>query len=190
MAASRQNNSRGGRCGIASALRRFAGQAHARERERGQALIEFSFVAVIMVVMALGVIDFGRALYVQQVLTHLSREGSNLASRNTTLTDTVNAVAADSSPLNIDSNGYVIVTSIKNNGGTLQLLEQQTRGGKPTGSRIYNSSSKKFTLPPAIPAVGQTVYVTEVSYQFSPVTPIGSMLGLVLPSNMYDVAYF
>ena len=37
---------------------------------------------------------------------------------------------------------------------------------------------------------GQTIYVTEVFYSYQPVTPIGNMLNVVLPSTLYEAAYF
>ena len=37
---------------------------------------------------------------------------------------------------------------------------------------------------------GKTVYITEVFYSYQPITPIGSLLGIVMPSTLYEVAYF
>ena len=42
-----------------------------------------------------------------------------------------------------------------------------------------------------VPQLNQTVYVTEVFYKYKPITPIGNLLtGTVLPSQLYDVAYY
>jgi hypothetical protein len=41
------------------------------------------------------------------------------------------------------------------------------------------------------PQLNQTVYVTEVFYKYKPITPLGKFLvGIVLPSQSYDVAYY
>ena len=37
---------------------------------------------------------------------------------------------------------------------------------------------------------GQTVYITEVFYPLQQITPVAKMWGLVLPSTLYQVAYF
>ena len=50
-----------------------------RGGEFGQALVEFALIGSMMMIMALGVIDLGRAIYDMEVLTNLSRTGSNLA---------------------------------------------------------------------------------------------------------------
>jgi len=167
-------------------------------RERGQALIEFSVVALMLICMMFAVIDVSRAIYVQQIITHLTREGSNLAARGTTLANAVSAVESDAAPLDITTAGYVIVTSIQNTGiggtvcGSGYTCSQATGGGMATtpGSKVWNGGATTPTLPTGIPAAGQTSYVTEVFYQFTPVTPIGSLLKLALPTTMYDVAYF
>ena len=56
---------------------------------RGQSLVEFAFLMPLILVVALGVIEFGYALLDQHVVTKLTREGSNLISRDTTLEDAI-----------------------------------------------------------------------------------------------------
>jgi len=34
------------------------------------------------------------------------------------------------------------------------------------------------------------MYITEVFYTFAPITPVGKMLNFVMPSTLYQVAYF
>ena len=177
MAASRRNNS-----------------AHIRKRggETGQALLEFALVATIITIMALAVIDLSRAIYDKEVLSDLSRTGSNLASRGATLSDAANAVIAQPSDLNMASNGLVIVSSVTNNSGTITVTGQQQAGGISGSSRV-GVQGRGATLPattPPIPSNGQTVYVTEVFYSFSPITPIGKLMTMVFPSTLYDSAYF
>jgi Flp pilus assembly protein TadG len=52
-----------------------------RRAQSGQALVEFAFIALIMLVLAFGLIDLSRAIYQKQIMTNLTREGSNLAAR-------------------------------------------------------------------------------------------------------------
>jgi Flp pilus assembly protein TadG len=48
-------------------------------RQRGQALAEMAFVVVLLVMLSLGIIDFGRMLMVQNVITHAVRDGARIA---------------------------------------------------------------------------------------------------------------
>ena len=81
--------------------------------------MEFTLIALPLLILALGLIDFANAIYAQQVLTHLSRDGSSLASRydSTSLSTAASAVLAESAPLNLGVNGRVIVTQVTNNSG-------------------------------------------------------------------------
>src|ERR1019366_2980403 len=87
--------------------------------ERGQALLEMAPVVLLMVTMTFAAIDFGRVIWQQEVLTGLTREGSNIASRAkppVNLLNAVNAVVSDGVSLNLPVNGKVIVTSVQNTG--------------------------------------------------------------------------
>ena len=173
--------------------------------QSGQALIELALLLPILAVMLLGVVDFSRAIYDEQVITNLAGEGSNLASRGTTLTDTAAAVVTDSD-LNMSADGCVVVTSVDSpttgtyqvtgqaksspcNGGTSQI------GCYPISPTCQSTSA---TVPAGVQSVfasapsGYTVYITEVYYNFSPATSLGAFMhsSSVLPSRMYAVAYY
>ena len=47
--------------------------------QRGQAMAEMAFVVVLLVVLTLGIVDFGRMLMVQNVITHAVRDGARMA---------------------------------------------------------------------------------------------------------------
>jgi hypothetical protein len=53
----------------------------------GQSLVEFALMLPLMLVIALGVTEVGYALFDQHVVTKLSREGSNMISRDASLQD-------------------------------------------------------------------------------------------------------
>lgn len=60
------------------------------------------------------------------------------------------------------------------------------------GSQIGHSIGGTAILPALVtPQLNQTVYVTEVFYTYKSITPVGKFLvGIVLPSQLYDVAYY
>lgn len=57
------------------------GQHNAKDtgRRRGAALVEFAIVAPVFFLIILGIVEFGRMLMVQQILTNASREGARRA---------------------------------------------------------------------------------------------------------------
>jgi Flp pilus assembly protein TadG len=50
-----------------------------RRTRRGAAVVEFAVIAPLFFMMVFGIIEFGRALMVQQILTNASREGARRA---------------------------------------------------------------------------------------------------------------
>ena len=52
---------------------------HASRRSRGQALVEFAFVAPIFFLLLFAIIDFGRYVYYVQILNNAAREGTRYA---------------------------------------------------------------------------------------------------------------
>jgi hypothetical protein len=102
------------------------------------------------------------------------------------------------------TNGRVIITGVANNGSvgapnyqvTVQYQTGLCTGCSSPGSRVGSSTPGTPATLPAIPATGrdfpqpgQTIYVTEVFYAYHPVTPVGTLFGVLLPTQSYDVAY-
>jgi Flp pilus assembly protein TadG len=167
-----------------------------RAVESGQAIVEFTIVATIMLIFFLMLIDFGRAIYDLEVMSGLSRQGSNLASRGTDLSDAVSAVISGDAPLNLSQNGEVIITAVSNAQGVNTISAQQSLGGTSNTSQIGTYSPTRSVtarLPSSASEMiqaNQTIYVTEIFYSFRPITPIGNILHVVMPSTLYQAAYF
>jgi Flp pilus assembly protein TadG len=69
------------------------GSRHRHEDRRGAATVEFAVVAPIFFLMVIGILEFGRALMVQQVLVSAARVGARQAvTLNATTTDTTTTV--------------------------------------------------------------------------------------------------
>lgn len=170
--------------------------------ENGQALVEFSLITVALLVLIFGAIDFGRAIYLRQLLVNLSRETANLEARgsgSTTqdiMTNALGAAIQEGLPtLNLNSvTGMVIVTAVTNFGKGFRISQQYTAGTLAGAtSRIGKGSNTTATLPStgaSILPANRTVYVAEIYYQFFPITPVGNFIKAVLPKEFYDAAYF
>jgi hypothetical protein len=176
--------------------------------------LEFTPLVVLMVSLTFAAVDFGRVIWQLEVVSGLTREGSDIASRATppNLQAAVTAVISDGSVLNLSAsgtNGKVIITSVinttVNNAQMYVMTNQVSNGGMVATSKVgkWNpragiSATNKAILPgetlpgvtTAVPAPGNTVYVTEVFNTFSPITPLGAFVKYTLPTKVYDIAYF
>jgi Flp pilus assembly protein TadG len=159
-------------------------------------LIEFTLMAVILLVLVFGIIDVGRALYQHQILINLSREGANLASRGTSTTNTVDALVVSANPLNITNDGRIILTLIQRQPDlSLKVVEQYASGGLSDRSRVAPlgriTPSAAIKIPSnVIPQPNQALTVAEVFYTYTAITPLGRFVGIAIPSPQYDAAYF
>jgi Flp pilus assembly protein TadG len=159
----------------------------------GQAVVEFALVILILLFLTCGLIDFSRFINQQQVMINVAREAASLASRGTSMTDTLTTAINSAAPLNISTSGRVILTSVTNTNGTIQITAQQSQGGIAASSRVGTGVGSLASLPftgVTLPQPTQTLVISEVFYTFTPITPIGRLMGLVMPTPLYDVAYF
>jgi len=178
---------------MAESLHRGSVAAKIPPGETGQAAVEFTFIATTIIVLALALIDFGRLLNYMQVMVDLTRQGSNLASRGTDLPTSAAAVIAGDAPLNLSTSGEVIITSVATVSKVNTITGQASQVGISRTSHIGKGVGNPATVPAASSTIlqdGQTMYITEVFYTFAPITPVGKMLNFVMPSTLYQVAYF
>ena len=114
--------------------------------ERGQSLLEFALVMPLILLLALGVIEVGYALLDQHVVTKLTREGSNLISRDVKINDVVTAVRSMSTrPVDFNTRSRMILTVLRKGGtpGTPNydqvIVYQRHEFGSLTGTGIASA---------------------------------------------------
>jgi len=185
--------------------------------ERGTALVEFSLVAPLVLVLCLGVVEVSYALLDQHVVTKLTREGSNLISRNTSLLDTANALRNMSTrPVDFNSNARVILSVAKNvntvgaaNVGRDVLYQRYEFGALGASSALQTAGAAAFggapdfqaanadndvnlrltNLPPTPIGVGGLPSTTEIYSRHQLITPF-DRFGIQVPDTLYSIAYF
>lgn len=185
----------------------------------GQSVVEFALVLPFVLVLSLGVVEAGYALLDEHIVTKLSREGSNLISRNTSLQDAATALRSMSSrPVNFDDGSSKVIFSVlKNvstpgasNYGRPILYQRYEYGSLPAQSALGTHGAGSFggdpdhratnpngdtnlqitNLPPNVAVpVGGFVYVTEIYSRHVAITPVDA-LGVIMPGRLYSVAYF
>jgi hypothetical protein len=184
---------------------------------RGQSLVEFAIVMPLVLVIAMGVIEASYALLHQHVVTKLTREGSNLISRDTSLQDAAAAMRSMSTaPVDFDNGSKLIFSVIKDvattgssNFGQPVLYQRYeygtlgrhstltTRGSGSFGSgpdfeatNSDNDTSLQITnLPPNLVTTGGMLYITEIYTSHPLITPL-DRLGITMPTTLYSIAYF
>jgi Flp pilus assembly protein TadG len=187
-----------------------------RTDSRGQALVEFSIVLPLLLLIVLGVVEVSYALLDQHIVTKLTREGSNLISRNTTLGDAAAVMKAmETRPVDLDNGSKLIFSVIRNiptigapNYNKAVLAQRYEYGTLGKQSTITTAGAASFGGPPEYSAanpdgntglqvinlpvamsLGSTIYVTELYTTHPTITPLAGF-GVTVPQTLYSTAYF
>jgi Flp pilus assembly protein TadG len=185
---------------------------------RGQSVVEMAIMMPLLIIIVLGVVEVSYALLDQHVVTKMTREGSNLISRDTSLADAANALKHMSGrPVNFNSNSKMIFSVVRrgattgtNNynkdvlyaryefgaiAGTSQI---STRGSGSYGTgpeyEATNADSDTNIQVTTLPAglvlsTGCTLYITEIFTTHELITPFDKF-GVTVPKTLYSIAYF
>lgn len=173
--------------------------------DSGQTLVELAISIPILLILVFGVIDFCRAIYYLEVMENLTAEGSSMSSRGANLSQTAQTVVTDAGTnLSLSTKGCVIATSVlqttTGTNSTYQVTGQSAQGSctgifSKIGCYPPPSTCGTATLPTEAAAAlqsGQSLYITEIYYIYTPITPIGSLVNntKLLPAQLYDAAYY
>lgn len=125
-----------------------------RKHEHGQSLVEFALVLPVLVIVLMGLFDFGRAVYAFNTVSNAAREGARVA----------------------------IINQGPDTDGVLLAAKEAAYQATALGLDATDPSQIDVRFPDpnnvcGSHGVGCPVQV-EVSYQFTPITPIiGSIVG-------------
>jgi hypothetical protein len=183
----------------------------------GQSLVEFALVLPLVLVLSLGVVEVAYALLDQQVVTKLTREGSNLISRDTGLQVAAQAMTSMSTrPVDFNTSSRLIFSVIKRGAtvgstnynkdilyqryefGALSAQSALTTSGSigsfpapdyQAPNSDNNGSLQVTNLPANLLAPGGLLYVTEIFTTHTLITPF-NRLGITVPNRLYSIAYF
>ena len=186
--------------------------------QRGQSLVEFAISLPLLIVLGFGVAEVGYLLLDHHVVSKLSREGSNLISRNTSLADATTTMRELSSkPVDFSTRSRVIFSVLKKgatsgtgNYDRIFLYQRAEYGSLSASSSLRTSGGGSFSGPPDYQATnsdnntglqvtnvpadlitprGGMIYVTEIFTSHDVLTPLAN-LGVPIPRTLYSIAYF
>jgi TadE-like protein len=119
---------------------------------RGQSLVEFALIMPFVLLVALGVVEVGYALLDQHVVTKLTREGSNLISRDVAISDAVTAMRNMSTrPVDFNTRSKMIFSVLRKGTttGTANydqvILYQRYEYGSLTGTDVQSALTTRGT---------------------------------------------
>ncbi|MDD2391156.1 MAG: pilus assembly protein [Desulfobacterales bacterium] len=155
--------------------------------KKGVAAVEFALIVPVLLILIFGIIDFGRLIHARMVITNVSREGGNLASRFKNISsegDTLlDLLQTSGAPLSLAGDGKIYITRI--DAGTSSKIPPKKAAQVEKGSLSVNSSCENthFGLSQELydhlkfDETNQTadiseVIVTEVFYKYSAITPL------------------
>ena len=184
----------------------------------GQSLVEMAIILPLFLIIVLGIVEVGYALIDQHVTTRMTREGSNLISRDVALADAATALRAMTTrPINFDDGSSKLILSVLKRGETtgttnydkIFLYQRYELGTYPGTSKLTTRGSGSFSPPnyeatnsdgnsglqltsgPAniVGVQGGLIYVTEIYTRHRLMTPL-TRFGITVPSTLYSIAYF
>jgi Flp pilus assembly protein TadG len=127
-----------------------------RRRSRGQGLVEFAIVLPVLMMIILGLLDLGRAIYTYNTLSQASRQAARIAIVNQTPTAIQNQAIASAATLGLAASNVEVCFK----------TESTTQTGCSTNTDDCPQSSR---------VIGCLAFVrTHVSY--TPFTPVIALL--------------
>ncbi len=176
-------------------MRCFAGRLkavldHLRKDTRGVELVEVVLVLPVMLTVVFGLLEFGSVFDRQHVVSGLSREAANIASRGASLDSVVQITITNGTTVGVGSDGAVIASQIDIIGGVPQVTNQTVGGNMTVASRVGLIGA------PATPFVGngladgKTYFVVEIFLPHQPFTPLRAFIAPVIPDTLYDRSIF
>jgi len=189
-----------------------------RDSCAGQTMVVMAFVLPVVLVVSLGMVEVSYALLHQQVISRITREGSNLISRDVSLLDASNALKSMSTTPVDFTNGSQLVLTVLKKGSTvgtanydkIVLYQRYSIGTLGAASTLATAGPASFgpapdfvasnsdtnanlrivNLPANVDVTrGGLLYVTEVFTQHAALTPLNKF-GVTIPATLRSIAYF
>lgn len=161
--------------------------------QAGLASVEMAIITPVLLIIMMGIFEVTQVIQANNIIISLSREGANIIARNSSQTpeEVMDIVASTSNPLDMGTDGAMYISQVVGRGddssGNPQApyLNEQYRwqdGGYTTLDSTWGactswtdgecniSTTPDLNNFPLTLDDGETVYVVEVIYRYSPVS--------------------
>ncbi len=165
------------------------------KKSDGAAAVEFAIILPFLLLLVFGVIELGRAIQAKNIITNMSREGANLASRTQMdPQDIMDALASSAMPLDMAANATMYITVVTGSNDetpTPEVIAQYMWDDSTYDhdSRVWNDSDEDniADLEGVLDLDAlETIYAVEVLYRHVPI------IGYVITANLnlYSMGIF
>ncbi len=156
------------------------------------AFIEFAITLPFLVLLFLGVVEVSRYIIIVQKVEKSTMTLSDVVAQSSSIGTTqldqlTQAVAQIMAPFTFNTNGYVIVSSVKKTGSAAPVVTWQYKGGGTwTKSSLVGSLGGNATMPAGFTMVDkEAVIVAEVFYNYAPLFTNVLSAGQVYKTAIY-----
>ena len=170
--------------------RRMVRGARRGRCDRGQGLVELTLTLPILLTLAFGVLELGMLLDHSHVISGLTREGANLASRGGALDSVLLVTATNGASVGLQTGGGVVASEVQIQGNVPMVVDQVATAGYTGRSRLGPLGSVATPLVGQGLSDGRTYYVVEVFAPYKPFTPLDALVGSIVPDTLYDRTVF
>ena len=158
--------------------------------ESGQDLAEMAMIMPFLMILVLGIVEFGSVFSTSHTLTSLGREGANMAARGAPL-DTVNILMLENGAgIDLMGHGGSITSRVFVQDSVPTIAAQGATSMLAGHSRLGNVGEPAVGLTSLAGAEGASFYVVELFYAYDDRTPLGKMLKTTVPDTLYSRAIF
>jgi hypothetical protein len=172
-----------------------------RKGEMGIAAVELALILPLLLIMAFGIIDFGRLIQASLIVTNVSREGGSMASRGfKSGDDLLSLLQSSGTPLDLNGSGRIYVSRIK--AGTSRTASNPSIDPQLSKGNLGISSNILSGLPHLGLSEGlyqhlvfedsqqasdiAEIWVVEVYYKYKPITPLPNFITAIFATPGYD----
>jgi hypothetical protein len=147
-------------------------------------------VVPVLLLILLGLIESGNGLVIKHKLVVLTREAANIASRGTSLEETLKVVMEAGGEIALEEKGGAVVTRISVDDGLPMVESRVSFPGFEEASRLSGADSIAAALRGLPLSEGQILYAVEILYRYEPLTPVGGLLPDGWTDEVYERAIF